>query len=88
MVYSHLGRHAWGGQSQLDMPERFLLDSKMVGTRTRIKTKTGEKKKKSAVDWERDKDQEREEERETLSSYSSCVLMVEKKRGWDDHGGA
>ena len=75
----------------MDMPERFLLDSKMVGTRTRIKTKTGKKKKKkkkSAVDWERDKDQEREEERENLSSYSSCVLMVEKKRGWDDHGGA
>lgn len=43
MVYSHLGRHAWGGQSQLDMPERFLLDSKMVGERTRQKTKTGKK---------------------------------------------
>lgn len=25
-----LGRHACGGQSQLDMPERFLLERKMV----------------------------------------------------------
>lgn len=29
-----LGRHACSGQSQLDMPERFLLESKMgVGER-------------------------------------------------------
>lgn len=34
-----LGRHACGGQSQLDMPERFLLESKMG-----VKGKRGKRK--------------------------------------------
>lgn len=63
------GRHACGGQSQLDMPERFLLERKMrrggVGGGTSGKRETA-KKKELSIEWARDKDHEREGERETL----------------------
>lgn len=58
-----LGRRACGGQSQLDMPERFLLDRKMGG---KERGKRRAEIKSLSIDWMRDKDQERKEERETL----------------------
>lgn len=54
------GRHPCGGQSQLDMPERFLLERKMGGEKKR------EKAKELSVDRGRDKDREREGERNAV----------------------
>lgn len=49
-----LGRHACGGQSQLDMPERSPLERKM-GKEGKRKQRGG--KKELSLDWLSDKDQ-------------------------------
>lgn len=49
-----LGRHACGGQGQLDMPERFLLQRKIEEKEERGKKEVSEKRR------EKDNDQGRE----------------------------
>ena len=68
----------------MDMPERFLLDSKMVGKRTRIKTKTGEKKKKEKKERCRlgkgQRPRKRGRERNPVILFIMCSNGGEEKR--------
>lgn len=60
------GRHPCGGQSQLDMPERFLLERKMGGEATRAKREAEGKKVEELSLTRGETKTEKESERETL----------------------
>ena len=78
------GRHACSGQSQLDMPERFLWEKKMGEENKKKKKKwKGSAKREISEVPLREKDLKREE-RHVLIFF---IMYSNGEIGWDDHGG-
>ena len=75
-----LGRHACGGQSQLDMPERFLLENNMGGGGGGGGGIVERQKKELAIEWAREKEQ-KEQKREKSCNPIHYVFSWQKEDG-------